>query len=204
MIKKTNRAKQAEITKNKIYDCGVSLIRKHGFDEVTVEQISKEAGVSVGTYYYYFESKFDLFSEIFNRADEYFLTEVAGNIKSENFKEKVVEFFDRYADFNYIDGIDMVKKLYTSDNKMFITKGRAMQKVLQDIIDEGQFKGDISKFISSEEITRILFVVARGVVYEWCIYDGEINLKSEMRKIISSMIEGLKINIKVDGKSNKS
>lgn len=190
MNKKTSRAKQAEITKNKIYNCGVKLMRKHGFDNITVEQISKQAGVSVGTYYYYFESKFDLFSEIYKRADDYFINEVAGKLKAEDSKGKIVEYFQKYAEYNYADGIDMVKKLYTSDNKMFITKGRNMQNVLQAVIEDGQQKGEISESESAAEITRMLFIAARGVVYNWCLNDGEIDLKDEMNKIMSRMVDG--------------
>lgn len=189
--KMTNRAKQAEATKNKIYECGVNLIRKYGFDRVTVEQIAKESGVSVGTYYYYFETKYDLFGEMFKRADDYFLTEVLGKLKAESCKEKIVEFFEKYAEFNYLDGIDMVKKLYTSDNKMFITKGREIQNILQTIIEEEQEKGMISKAYSSSEITQILFVAARGIVYDWCLHDGKNDLKAEMKKSISIMTDGL-------------
>ena len=190
MNKKTSRAKQAEITKNKIYNCGVKLMRKHGFDNITVEQISKQAGVSVGTYYYYFESKFDLFSEIYKRADDYFINEVAGKLKAEDSKGKIVEYFGKYAEYNCSDGIDMVKKLYTSDNKMFITKGRNMQNVLQAVIEDGQQKGEISESESAGEITRMLFIAARGVVYNWCLNDGEIDLKDEMNKIMSRMVDG--------------
>lgn len=190
MKKETNRAKQAEATKNKIYKCGVRLIRKHGFDNVTVEQISKEAGVSVGTYYYYFESKFSIFSEIYKKADEYFLKEVAGKLEAKDCKGQIIEYFDKYADYHYLEGIDFTKKLYTADNKMFITKGRAMQRVLQAIIEEGQKSGQITKEESSAEITRILFMVIRGVVYEWCLNDGKTDLKAEMRKTISKMLCG--------------
>lgn len=191
MTKMTNRAKQAEATKNKIYECGVKLIRKHGFDQVTVEQISKESGVSVGTYYYYYQSKFDLFSEIFKRADEYFLNHVAGNMCANTSHEQIVEFFEKYADFNISDGIEMVKKLYTSDNKMFITKGRAMQKILQTIVEAGQSNDEITGHLSSQDITNMLFVTARGVIYEWCLYDGNLDLKEEMKKTITIMVKGL-------------
>ncbi|MBP2643997.1 MAG: TetR/AcrR family transcriptional regulator [Firmicutes bacterium] len=191
MKKMTNRAKQAEATKNKIYECGVNLIRKHGFDQVTVEQISKEAGVSVGTYYYYFQSKFDLFSEIFKRGDEYFQTHVATSLQAEDSLKQIIEFFDKYADFNILNGIEMVKKLYTANNKMFITKGRAMQNILNTIIERGQANSRISIRLSSQEITAALFVTARGVVYEWCLYDGTIDLKQEMKKIITLLVTGL-------------
>lgn len=190
MNKKTNRAKQAEATKNKIYNCGVRLMRKHGFDNITVEEISKQAGVSVGTYYYYFKSKFDLFSEIYKRADNFFLKEVSGKLKSNDSEGKILEYFDKYAEYNYSDGVEMVKKLYTSDNKMFITKGRDMQNVLEKIIEEGQTNGQVSKTETPAELTRIFFIAARGVVYNWCLYDGKIDLRSEMKKIISLMIDG--------------
>jgi TetR/AcrR family fatty acid metabolism transcriptional regulator len=191
MTKMTNRAKQAEATKNKIFECGVNLVRKYGFDQVTVEQISKEAGVSVGTYYYYFQSKFDLFSEIFKRADEYFQTHVEGSLIAKDALEQIVEFFDKYADFNILNGIEMVKKLYTADNKMFLTKGRAMQNILTAIIEKGQVNKQISKKLSSEEITNALFVTARGVIYEWCLYDGNMDVKQEMKKIVTIMVNGL-------------
>jgi TetR/AcrR family fatty acid metabolism transcriptional regulator len=194
MTKLTNRAKQAIETKNRIYECGVTLIRKQGFDQVTVDQISKEAGVSVGTYYYYFNSKFDLFSEIYHKGDEYFLTNVAGNLKSSDSIGKVLEFFNSYAVFNQINGIDLVKKLYTSDNKMFITKGRSMQTILQEIIKDGQSNGEIPTKKTSEEITQTLFLVARGVIYEWCLYDGTTDLNSSMNELISLVLEGIKNN----------
>ncbi|HBC93308.1 MAG TPA: TetR/AcrR family transcriptional regulator [Pelotomaculum sp.] len=190
MAKITSRAKQAEITKNKIYECGVKLIRKHGFDQVTVEQIAKEAGVSVGTYYYYFASKYELFREIFKRADDYFVTDVAGQLKADDCKGQIVEYFEKYVDLNYADGIEMIKKLYTSENKMFLTKGRAMQTILQSIIEEWQVKAQIPKHKSAAEITRMLFIVARGVVFDWCLHDGETDLKNEMKNIISNMVDG--------------
>lgn len=187
MTKLTSRAKQAEATKNRIYECGVNLIGKYGFDQVTVEQIASEAGVSVGTYYYYFASKFELFSEIFSRGDEYFVAEVADKLIASSAPEQIIEFFEKYADFTYANGIEMVKKLYTSDNKMFITKGRAMQNILQAIIEKGQASGQITTKMSSMELTNMLFLVGRGVVFDWCLRDGDMNLREKMRKVIAIM-----------------
>jgi len=191
MKKLTSRAKQAAVTKNRIYECGVSLIGKYGFDQVTVEQIASEADVSVGTYYYYFESKSELFSEIFKRADEYFLNEVADSLKADSVPEQIVQFFEKYADFTYANGIEMVKKLYTSDNKMFIAKDRPMQNILQAIIENGQADGHISAAISSIELTNMLFLIGRGVVFDWCLHDGNSSLKEKMRNVITVVTKGL-------------
>ncbi|SFM00128.1 TetR/AcrR family transcriptional regulator [Pelosinus propionicus] len=191
MTKLTSRAKQALETKNRIYECGVNLIGKHGFDQITVEQIASEAGVSVGTYYYYFESKFELFKEMFKRADEYFLNKIADNLESSTAPEKIVEFFEKYADFTYETEIEIVKKIYISDNKMFITENRPMQAILQSIIEKGQASGEFSKSMSSIELTNMLFLVGRGVIFDWCLRDGTINLKETMKKVIGIVTKGL-------------
>jgi TetR/AcrR family fatty acid metabolism transcriptional regulator len=191
MNKMTKRAKQAIASKNKIFKCGVNLIRKYGFDAVTVEQIAKKAGVSVGTYYYYFNSKMDLFKEIFNKADQYFLDEVDGHLTAHSCKEQIIEYFDRYAEYTLCDGLELIKKLYTSENKMFIVEGRAMQNVLTNILRSGRTNGEINDNSTPEALTRTLFVVARGVIFDWCLYDGETDLKSEMKSIIGTMVKPL-------------
>lgn len=187
----TTRTKQAIASKNKIFKCGENLIRKYGFDVVTVEQISKKAGVSVGTYYYYFESKMDLLREIFNKADKYFLEQVEGNLKETGCKEQILEFFDMYVEYTLKDEIDVIKKFYTSENKMFIVDGRGMQNVLTNIIKAGQKNNEISNNSAPEALTKMLFVVARGIIFDWCLYDGKTDLKAEMKSIIEIMAKQL-------------
>ena len=45
--KMTKRALQAQETKQKIYRCGAELFRKHGYQNVSVEQIAQAAGVGI-------------------------------------------------------------------------------------------------------------------------------------------------------------
>jgi AcrR family transcriptional regulator len=52
----TSRQAQAIKTRNKILKTTIDLMQKKGFDNITIETISKKAGVSVGSFYYYFKS----------------------------------------------------------------------------------------------------------------------------------------------------
>ena len=47
--------KKAERTKAKLLDSAQRLISAHGFDNVSVEDITKDSGVAKGTFYHYFE-----------------------------------------------------------------------------------------------------------------------------------------------------
>ncbi len=48
---------KAERTRRKVYDTAMRLFRERGFDETTMRDISREAGLALGTAYYHFPSK---------------------------------------------------------------------------------------------------------------------------------------------------
>lgn len=64
----TKRAAQAAETKKRIIREMKKLIRKKGFENTSVKEISEKAGITVGTFYYYFPSKEDLLVEFLPKA----------------------------------------------------------------------------------------------------------------------------------------
>jgi len=186
--KLTSRQIQAKATKNKIYQVSIELLKKKGYEDLKVEDICKNAGVSVGSFYNYFKSKNDILMEIFKIADDYFENEVESRLNSTNSLNQIVEFFDYYANYNVLIGIDTMKQLYTFNNKMFVQKGRFMQTLLQEIISKGQSKNQISSIMTIEEISNYLFIAARGIAYDWCIHDGNYDLKEFMHNYFSKLV----------------
>ena len=62
--------KKSEATRTHIFDVALDLFRRHGFESTTMRGIAVEAGVSLGSAYYYFESKEDLVMAFYERAME--------------------------------------------------------------------------------------------------------------------------------------
>jgi TetR/AcrR family fatty acid metabolism transcriptional regulator len=184
----TNRTLQAIATKNRIYECGITLMKKYGYDNVTIEQIAKKAKVSVGTYYHYFQSKFDLFVEIYRHGDKYFKAEIPALLqRTKSCKERISEYFVLYAQLSLKDGMEMVRNLYVPTNKMFLTHGRAMQDLLTDILRQGQENGELPPEADVSKITETLFVAARGVIFDWSLHDGSNDLIADMRNMIDRL-----------------
>lgn len=190
----TSRDKQAIKTKKKIYDSGIKLMKEFGYNNITIEQIAKKAKVSVGTYYHYFKSKFDLYIEIFKIADEYITTNICDILESDiKWTEKIVEYFKLYAQISLNDTIEISINIYVPTNKMFLTKGRAMQEYILQIVRSAQENNEIDKSIAYEEITDKLFIVARGVVFNWCLNEGKVDLLKDMEEVIGRYISSYKI-----------
>lgn len=177
MGKKLNKRQiQAQDTYNKIYKAAMSLVERKGFDNVTVEEICAKAGVSVGSFYNYFNSKHDILIEIFKQADEYFINTVATDLNEGNFSDKIVKYFSNYARYCTNIEIDQLKQIYSTSNTHFIKKGRYMQVVLSNLLEEGVKSGELQTDMEIEEIVEYFFIALRGVIFDWCLHDGDYDL----------------------------
>jgi len=188
-MKLNSRKVQAEATKNKIYQASIKLMEQKGYSNIKIEDICKKAGVSTGSFYNYYKSKNDILFEIYKRADIYFENTVRPNVLGKNADENIVDYFIYYAKYNEFTGAETVKQLFAPGNKMYITKGRNMQAVLNDVIKSGQESGELIGNIKPEEITEYLFIAARGVCYDWCTNEGSYDLQDFMMKYMRTLIE---------------
>jgi AcrR family transcriptional regulator len=190
--KKTKRDLQAEETKNKIIQATMSIMEKKGFQNITIQEINNRAGVSVGTFYHYFTNKDDVFFELYKEADDFFKEEVEIDLYAEDLHslERIVRFFSWYARFNNKNGLEYVRQLYNTNNKFFISEDRYMIRLLDRIVSDGMEKGEVTTELSPMGVVRHLFMLARGIVFDWCLHEGEDNLEQLMtnyfRRIITS------------------
>ena len=189
----TKRHEQALETKDRIYSAAIDLMDRKGFENITIADISKKAGVSVGAFYHYFTSKNDILADIFYKVDEYFSTQVISGLKKGSIPEKIIEYFSYYAKFSVRSGVELTQQLFKPQIKFFIENNRPMVTLLEDLIREGQQKKEIRVDDSPKEIARFLIVMARGVVFDWSVYDGNYDLEAQMHNYMECLVSTLRI-----------
>ena len=184
----SSRKQQALETKTRIYQTALSLMEKKNYQSITIEEISKSAGVSVGAFYHYFKSKNDIFFEIYQEADRYFEEYVAMELKAPPGQPRVIEYFAHYAEYYQRVGFDTVKSLYNPDNKLFIRYDRFMLQLLKQVVNEAQTEQLLTVDLSAQQITEYLLIAARGVVCDWCLHDGLYDLSDMMQQYITRLL----------------
>jgi AcrR family transcriptional regulator len=187
-MNQTRRQKQAIETKKRILEAALELMDINGFQNTTIEQICKKAGVSVGAFYHYYASKSVIFEETFKEADEYFESEVAPELTDTEAFARLRIFFQHYAQFNKNKGIEHVRHLYNSQNELFIDRKRYMLSLLEEIIAYGQETKQFTKVLSVPEIQEHLMCIARGVIYDWCLHNAGYDLEERMGVYFSRFI----------------
>ena len=187
----TKRALQAINTRNRIYESATRLMKTNGFDNMTIEQISDAADVSVGAFYHHFGSKNEILNEIFKRADDYFSENVLCRLAGETMAERIVSFFCHYARFNIDLGVDHVSALFKTQSRIFVSSNRLMFTALRDLISRALESGELASRLDPEEITELLLTTARGLTYNWCLYNGGFPLEKKMQRYMEFHVTAL-------------
>lgn len=171
---------KSEATKKKIYETTRMLFSENNYDDVSVDDIVRAAGVSKGLFYVYFESKNSLIASII---DEYVgaidpdyqkhLDFLPGDMNS---REVMLSFVSKIVDTLTnkigIQGMRTVYRLQLTDAiDMQNVKGygRGLYTMFENILKVGIEKGEFSTDIPFEELVRHFVMAIRGISYEWCI-----------------------------------
>jgi AcrR family transcriptional regulator len=180
MKENSKRRIQAEETRDRIYKSAINLMKTRGYENFTVSEVCRDAGVSVGSFYSYFVTKYDILVEIFKKADDYFRDVVEAHLMKGNGLEEIILYFRYYGTYVNITGTDLQKQLFSPKSRMYATKGRYMVELLRKVIARGQEIGDITNDMTTDEILELLLITARGVSFDWCVKDGEYDVISRI------------------------
>ncbi|HCW74419.1 MAG TPA: hypothetical protein DHM90_12205 [Clostridiaceae bacterium] len=186
--KLTNRQIKALETKDKIYQAAIAKFSKHGMDQTSIQEICREAGVSIGSFYNHFDSKEDIIYETFRIADTNFEQFKIMDEEGRSPREIILEYMNYYIDFVQTNEFEFVKKLYNTNNHHFVTSRRPMQEVLKKILRNRKIQVDPYFARDSDDLVDMLFMTARGVIFHWCLKEGYFDLNEVCRKQIEMVL----------------
>lgn len=194
----TSREKKAIKTKKKLFNCAISLFKKKGYKNVSINEIVEKANTSKGTFYHHFNTKDEIIIEEMKKYEQHY-TNIYNNIEKQKTEyEKLIAFTKEVFKFTeeYI-GVDVIKVIYSTqlynevDNIYVIDEKRNLYTMVNKIINAGQKKGEFIKNISHKKITRMAIRCMRGTLYEWGLYDGKYNLIENGMFYFSLFVNGI-------------
>ncbi|SCY29940.1 TetR/AcrR family transcriptional regulator [Alkaliphilus peptidifermentans] len=190
----TNRQRQAINTKFKISEAAVQLFREKGYEQIKVTDICRAAGISVGAFYHHFDSKDSIFTTAYKQI-EILIEDVISIRQYPTPICKLLDIIDLAAEIvedlgsNYISQVYkqnlVTKSEYTLSKKRFTYV--AIHKVIVQALENGILKCDLS----ADEITHMIIRIERGIIYDWCLFDGQYDLRLHSRKELCIFLKGM-------------
>lgn len=149
----------AKDNREKLIKATDRLLKDRSISSITTKEITKEAGVSVGVFYNYFDSKEDVFTELIKSFFNYSLaemeklkTEITGNnLRSElKFKEFLVKGMDKNWENRFLNSdILMLSRKGQAFRELMLAFNEQMVAIIVGILtiiqDGGQDKDQVTK-----------------------------------------------------------
>ena len=175
------REDQALQTKNKIIEAAKKLIIENGFDNVSVDDITKLAGVAKGSYYVYFKKKEDIISEIGCLEFRYINEEII-NMKDISFIDKLKYYAKRYKQGLLELGVE-ISKCWLQDNLNCRCKLEYDYSTISNMINEGIKNKEIKEDINVSDLTYFIISVLYGIMLVWIMSNGQIEASNQVDNI---------------------
>jgi AcrR family transcriptional regulator len=195
--------KKSEVTRARILDAALDLFQRHGFEETTMRGIAGAAGLSLGSAYYYFQSKEDLVMAFYERAIDAMTPRMEAALSGAN------RFEDR------VEALMAVKFEYFQPNRTFLgallrhsadPQNRLSpfseatrhirerdQAYFARIIDESRDVRVPTEL--APHLPKLLWLYQMGLILYW-IYDrspGQRQTRMLRKKSLALLVSGLKM-----------
>ena len=171
--------KNSRNTKGRIVSAAWKLFYEQGYDDTTVEDIIFESETSKGSFYHYFEGKDALLGTLAMIFDEKYEELKATMDPDMNAAEKLI--FINHELFTMIDNsvsVELLGRLFstqlvTRGEKHLLNRNRTYFKLVQQIVREGQSRGELRTDMSANQIINDYAMFESAIMYDWCLADGE-------------------------------
>ncbi len=177
---KVRQARAAE-TRKRIVAAAKKLITENGFENVSIEDIAKEAKVSTGSFYTYFKKKEDVVEEL-NQSDFYRLAEITNEIGDKDLNDRLKYYCREFlAEIERV-GIEICRQwvrnniapveMEISDRKT--TKYQHDYLAMRSILAEGIRRGELSADAPIDALALFLNAQLYGLMVAWCMTDAAV------------------------------
>lgn len=203
-VRNNNRTKeQGAETKRLLYKCADQLFGQHDFKDVSVDAITRMAGVTKGAFYVHFESKDALYVELFSayaeRMDAQYKafldslpTEMSSGDMMLAFVEKIIELMTAQIGYDRLRTVYRLQLTNTMDTEVVMGYGRRLYALFSEVLERGIRRGEFKTELSTEALTRHFVMAIRGLTYEWCIRYPNFDFKQEAMAHFRLLLDGIR------------
>jgi AcrR family transcriptional regulator len=189
------------LTKKKIYETARSLFEEFGVDQISVDHIVQKAGVSKGTFYIHYPSKWSLLAEYLGSLDvnyeEYF-----NSIREDTSAAAMIDLVTRKTALILVNeiGYNFLRHSYAAmllgelNSEDILNYSRKLPVIYKNVISKGVSTGEFRSSTDADHWTREIMGTIRGTTFEWCVSACGFNLEEELIKHIQLLTKELKTN----------
>ena len=177
---KVRQARAAE-TRKRIVAAAKKLITENGFENVSIEEIAKEAEVSTGSFYTYFKKKEDVIEEL-NQLSFYRLAEITNEMKDKGLDDRLKYYCRQFlAEIERV-GIEICRQWIRNNitpvnmeiSGKETTKYNHDYLAMKSLLEEGIRRGELAVDTPVDKMAFFINTQLYGLMVAWCMTDASV------------------------------
>lgn len=180
--------------KRRIFNIAIEMLKKKGYENLSIRAICSEANISIGRFYHYFSSKQELLSFYYDEAVKNFRDETESKLTGLDIKEQLTQFYTWYADYTTNFGLEFVMYYFSNQNQALncTTYNNVLINVTDGLLQKAVQNGYIipdNKTI--HEISVDICIIVKGAIFDWCVRHGDFSLSDYINDLLTRCLRGL-------------
>lgn len=186
---------KSQETKKKIFLAAKDILKKSGYEALSIKNICEEAGVSNGSFYHHFKTKDDLLSYYIEEQPSIDPEVLGTPADSSDIKKAIVLVYLNYVKYCRELGVEFMANYYTPKNQSLNPLKRTARSypivTVRDYLQQSIDTGVLSPDLSLDEITTDIRMLVIGNVFEWCLKNGETDFEGNMKRSLETYLNGI-------------
>ena len=175
------RQARATETRKSIVAAAKKLITENGFENVSIEDIAKEAEVSTGSFYTYFKKKEDVVEEL-NQLSFYRLAEITNEMQDKGLDDRLKYYCRQFlAEIERV-GIEICRQWIRNNiapvnmeiSGKETTKYNHDYLAMKSLLEEGIRRDELAADTPVDEMAFYINAQLYGLMVVWCMTDASV------------------------------
>ena len=196
MEEKTELSRQqqkSKETKERIFQAAKQILKKKGYEELSIKNICEEAGVSNGSFYHHFKTKDDLLSYYIEDQPKISPDVLDVPKDAREAKQAIIGVYLNYVQYCKELGVEFMSGYYDTKNQALNAAIRTERPypivTVQTYVEKAIQAGVICLDEKIEEFTTDIRMIVIGNVFEWCLRSGETDFEGNMSRSLGKYLD---------------
>lgn len=186
---------KSQETKKKIFLAAKNILKRDGYEALSIKNICEAAGVSNGSFYHHFKTKDDLLSYYIEEQPSINpeLLETPRDIS--DIKNTIIHVYLNYVKYCRELGVEFMANYYTPKNQSLNPLKRTARSypivTVSEYLTQSIDAGIINPKTPLDDITTDIRMLVIGNVFEWCLKNGDTDFEGNMKRSLENYLNGI-------------
>ncbi|OPY74361.1 MAG: Fatty acid metabolism regulator protein [Syntrophorhabdus sp. PtaU1.Bin058] len=188
-------------TEDRIMEHAIKLFLKKGYHGTTIDDITRSARLTKGSFYWYFRSKEEMLERIFLKFENLFLDRLAESLNAVQggTLDKIAKFIRFIPAFAYYNP-ELCVVFTTLSGELVGTRHKIeaeirriykrYQDFLAEIMVQGIKEGVVKKDLNPDLVASVIIAFHNGILFQWFMNKGRIDERAYVDTFNRVLLKG--------------